>query len=180
MSAENFCIHAEVNTVYDVPIEKESLMQFLSQPKTFEDYMPSVRAVKLIGTSKNGLPLYEWQYDVDMPLAPTLHVSIPTEFCKNGAVFTHHTPDEQARDWMKCQLAFEVAPNSTPSEPHTLVKMQLHIRLQRSSGTDFHPLGALMGKAFMCAQMQNRMQSIADAFVHKSVNVLYQQLHNGK
>jgi hypothetical protein len=180
MSAENFCINAEVYTVYDVPIEKESLMQFLSQPKTFEDYMPSVKAVRRIGTSKSGLPLYEWQYDVEMPLAPTLHVSIPTEFCKNGAVFTHHTPDEQAQDWMMCQLAFETAPHSTPDEPHTLVKMQLQIRLQRPSGTDFHPLSPLMGQAFMCTQMKNRMQSIANTFVHKSVNVLYEKLHNSK
>lgn len=180
MSAESFCIDAEVQTVYDVPIEKESLMQFLSQPKTFEAYMPSVRAVRLVGTSESGLPLYEWQYDVEMPLAPTLHVSIPTEFCKNGSVFMHHTPNQDARDWMMCELAFEHAEHSTPSDPHTLVKMHLQIRLRRASGTDFHPLGAFMGQAFMCAQMKNRMQTIADAFVRKSVNALYEKMRNGE
>lgn len=180
MNAECFSIDAQVNTVYDVPIEKESLMQFLSQPKTFEEYMPSVRAVKLIGKSDSGLPLYEWQYDVDMPLAPTLHISIPTEFCRNGAVFTHYTPDQNAHDWMMCKLTFEHAEHSSPSNPHTLVRMHLHIRLRRASGTDFHPLGAFMGKAFMCSQMKNRMQAIADTFVQKSVNALYEKIKRGE
>ncbi|MCS7012402.1 MAG: hypothetical protein RMI34_00525 [Chloroherpetonaceae bacterium] len=180
MSTANFCIDAQVCTVYDVPIEKKPLMQFLSQPQTFEKYMPSVRAVKLIGKSQAGQPLYEWHYDVEMPLAPTLHITIPTEFCKNGEVFTHHTPDDEAHNWMACSLSFESVPQNEGDEPHTLVKMNLHIKLRRHSGSELHPLGALMGQAFMCSQMKNRMQEIANTFVQRSVNALYQELQSSR
>lgn len=180
MNTANFCIDAEVRTVYDVPIEKQPLMQFLSQPETFEKYMPSVSAVKLIGETVSGQPLYEWHYDVEMPFAPTLHLAIPTEFRKNGEVFVHHTPDEDALNWMACSLSFEAAPPNSTGEAHTLVRMNLHIKLRRQSGSELHPLGALMGQAFMCNQMKNRMQEIANTFVQRSVTALYHALQGGK
>lgn len=180
MNTANFCIDAEVRTVYDVPIEKQPLMQFLSQPETFEKYMPSVSAVKLIGETVSGQPLYEWHYDVEMPFAPTLHLAIPTEFRKNGEVFVHHTPDENAHNWMACSLSFEAAPPNGTGEAHTLVRMNLHIKLRRQSGSELHPLGALMGQAFMCSQMKNRMQEIANTFVQRSVTALYHALQAGK
>jgi hypothetical protein len=172
MNDNSFSIDAAITHVYDVPIPKDALMQFLSQPKTFEAYMPSVRKVEYVGASSDGAALYEWQYDIDMPLAPTLHIVIPTEYRRNGTVVTHHTPDGNAHNWMACSMTFEDAPESAS---HTYLTMNLHIRLKRASSTELHPLGLFMGQGFMSSQMQGRMEEIARVFVQKSVNALAAQ-----
>jgi len=68
---------------------------------------------------------------------------------------------------MDCSLAFKYV------EPErTFVTMNLSIELNRNSGTELHPLGVLMGEAFMSAQMKNKMQTIATEFVQNTGNAL--------
>jgi len=91
---------------------------------------------------------------------------------QGGMVVTHHTLDGDAPNWMQCSMTFEDAPDNTAN---TYLTMSLHIRLRRASGADLHPLGLLMGEAFMSRQMQNKMEEIANVFVQKSVNALAEQ-----
>lgn len=158
---------AQISTVYDVPIEKNRLMEFLANPKTFELYMPNVKAVRPVGESPNAKPLYEWEYEIPMPLAAPIHLNILTEYHQKGDTFYHHALRNGQRNLMECSLAFEyVAPEQT------FVTMNLSIELHRNSGMELHPLGMLMGEAFMSAQMKNKMQAIATEFLQNTVNVL--------
>jgi hypothetical protein len=171
-STNCFLLDAAVSQIYDVPMPKEALMAFLSQAKTFEDYMPSIRKVEHVGTGTDSVANYEWHYDIEMPLAPTLPIVIETVYQHQGAVVSHHTLDDDAPNWMKCSMTFEDSPENTAN---TYLNMSLHIRLRRTSGADLHPLGLLMGEAFMSRQMQNKMEEIANTFVQKSVNALAEQ-----
>lgn len=170
MQANTFHVGARIHAVYDVPIEKSRLMRFLANPQAFERYMPHVSAVRCVGESLNGKPLYEWEYEIPMPLAAPLRLLILTEHRKEGDTFYHNALRNGQRNLMDCSLAFEeVAPEQT------FVTMDLMIALHRQSGTELHPLGMLMGEAFMSAQMKSKMQAIATQFLQNAVNALGQQ-----
>ncbi|MFN3562651.1 MAG: hypothetical protein ACK4XY_01960 [Chloroherpetonaceae bacterium] len=167
MQTNMFQVGAQICTVYDVPIEKSRLMEFLASPKTFEQYMPNVKAVRPVGESPDAKPLYEWEYEIPMPLAAPINLRILTEYHHENDTFHHHALRNGQRNLMDCTLAFEyVAPEQT------LVTMNLSIELHRNSGTELHPLGMLMGEAFMSAQMKNKMQTIATEFLQNTVNAL--------
>ncbi len=162
-----FQVGAQICTVYDVPIEKNRLMEFLANPKTFELYMPNVKAVRPVGESPNAKPLYEWEYEIPMPLAAPIQLNILTEYDQKGDTFYHSALQNGQRNLMNCSLTFEyVAPEQT------FVTMNLSIELHRNSGTELHPLGMLMGETFMSAQMKNKMQTIATEFLQNTVNAL--------
>jgi hypothetical protein len=167
MQASTFHVSAQIRTVYDVPIEKSRLMEFLANPKTFEQYMPNVNAVRPVGKSEQGNCLYEWEYEIPMPLAAPIKLHILTEYHQKEDTFYHHALHNGQRNLMDCSLAFKYV------EPErTFVTMNLAIELYRNSGTELHPLGILMGEAFMSAQMKNKMQTIATEFVQNTVNAL--------
>lgn len=167
MQTNAFQVGAQICAAYDVPIEKSRLMEFLANPKTFEQYMPNVKAVRPVGESADGKPLYEWEYEIPMPLANPIKLNILTEYHQEGDTFYHYALRNGQRNLMECSLAFEyVAPEQT------LVTMNLAIELRRNSGTELHPLGMLMGEAFMSAQMKNKMQTIATEFLQNAVNAL--------
>lgn len=167
MQTSTFQVGAKISTVYDVPIEKKRLMEFLANPKTFEQYMPNVKAVRPIGESSDAKPLYEWEYEIPMPLAAPIQLNILTEYHQENDTFYHHALRNGQRNLMECSLTFEyVAPEQT------LVTMNLSIELHRNSGTELHPLGMLMGETFMSAQMKNKMQTIATEFLQNTVNAL--------
>ncbi len=167
MQTNTFHVGAQIRAVYDVPIEKNRLMEFLANPKTFELYMPNVKAVRPVGESPDAKPLYEWEYEIPMPLAAPIRLNILTEYHQENDTFYHHALHNGQRNLMECSLGFEyVAPEQT------LVTMNLTIELYRNSGTELHPLGMLMGEAFMSAQMKNKMQTIATEFLQNTVNAL--------
>lgn len=167
MPANKFQVGAQICTVYDVPIEKKRLMEFLAKPETFERYMPSVRAVRAVGKSADARWLYEWEYEIAMPLAAPIQLNILTEYYQKHDTFYHYAVRNGQQNLMDCTLSFEyVAPEQT------FVTMNLMIELHRNSGTELHPLGVLMGERFMSAQMKNRMQAIATEFLQNTVNAL--------
>ncbi|MGQ9806127.1 MAG: hypothetical protein ACUVRP_08630 [Chlorobiales bacterium] len=167
MQTNTFRVGAQISTVYDVPIEKSRLMEFLANPKTFEQYMPNVKAVRPVGESPEANPLYEWEYEIPMPLASPIKLNILTEYQQKNDTFYHHALRNGQRNLMECSLTFEyVAPEQT------FVTMNLSIELHRNSGTELHPLGILMGESFMSAQMKNKMQMIATEFLQNIVNAL--------
>ncbi|MCS6988560.1 MAG: hypothetical protein NZM06_03500 [Chloroherpetonaceae bacterium] len=167
MQAAAFCVGGRIRAVYDVPVEKSRLMEFLANPKTFERYMPHVNAVRPHGESQDGRPLYEWEYEIPMPLAAPIKLRILTQYRKEGDTFYHSALRNGQPNMMDCSLAFEaIAPEQT------FVTMDLTIELHRQSGAELHPLGALMGEAFMSAQMKSKMQSIATQFLQNAVGAL--------
>jgi hypothetical protein len=87
MQASTFHVSAQIRTVYDVPIEKSRLMEFLANPKTFEQYMPNVNAVRPVGKSEQGNCLYEWEYEIPMPLAAPIKLHILTEYHQKEDTF---------------------------------------------------------------------------------------------
>ncbi len=167
MQTNTFQVGAQICTIYDVPIEKSRLMEFLANPKTFELYMPNVKAVRPIGESSDAKPLYEWKYEIPMPLAAPIQLNILTEYHQQDDTFYHHALRNGQRNLMECSLAFRYV-----SPEQTLVTMNLSIELYRNSGAELHPLGILMGEAFMSAQMKNKMQTIATEFLQNTVNAL--------
>jgi hypothetical protein len=164
---DGFHVRAEIHTVYDVPISKERLIDFLSKPDTFEKYMPCVQSLQPVGTSETGKMLYEWQYEIQMPLAPPAVLNILTEYVRAGDTLLHTALQNGQRNTMFCSLSFEAQ-----SDEQTFVTMKLMINLQRNSGSELHPLGIIMGEGFMSSQMQQKMQTIANEFLQNTVNAL--------
>jgi hypothetical protein len=168
MQSDTFRVGAAICAIYEVPVEKSRLMNFLANPKMFERYMPNVNAVRPKGASDGGRSLYEWEYEIAMPLAAPIKLYILTEYERAHNQFIHTAIANGQRNMMNCSLTFEQGERSE----QTFVTMNLEIILQRTSGAELHPLGMIMGEQFMSAQMKSKMQTIATEFLQNTVNAL--------
>ncbi|MDX2130221.1 MAG: SRPBCC family protein [Chloroherpetonaceae bacterium] len=168
-STNSFSVGADYTADYLVPVERIRLMNFLSNPETFERYMPNVEAVRYEGKSDKGAALYQWIYLIPMPFASPLRLEIPTVYEKADFALYHRARRIDLPNFMQCELKF----NLGKDENETLVSMHLEIQLHRSSGFDIHPLAYVMGERFISSQMRNQMEEIATTFLQKSVEAIY-------
>lgn len=160
-----FEIHADIHTVYDVPIAKARLMTHLFAPTVFERYMPGVKAV-----TDKGDDCYEWQYRIEMPFAEALELAILTKRGQGENCVEFCAANAEAENQMRCSLGFKET-----DAARTDVELKLSIGVRRKSGSEIHPLAMLFGEGMMSYQMRLKMESIATDFLKNSIAALTQE-----
>ncbi|NTW50183.1 MAG: SRPBCC family protein [Chlorobiales bacterium] len=169
----SFILDSEVNTIFDVPVSKGRLVEFLSDPRSYELYMPGVESVRLVRTLGTGKLLYQWELVIQMPLVDPIRLSMSAEYVRyddpeRGHVINYCTTDESIGNRMNCNLEFVETGEET-----TDVRMDLRIVIHRASGEELHPLAPIIGQQIIQSQMKLKMQSIAANFLQKSVDAIY-------
>lgn len=169
----SFILDSEVSTVFEVPVSKGRLVEFLSDTRNYELYMPGVESVQLVRSLGTGKLLYHWELIIQIPLADPIRLSMPTEYVRydhpdRGHVINYCTTDESVGNWMNCNLEF-----AEVGEETTDIKMDLRIVIRRESGDELHPLAPIVGRQIIESQMKLKMQSIAAGFLQKSVEAIY-------
>ncbi|ACF14829.1 hypothetical protein Ctha_2379 [Chloroherpeton thalassium ATCC 35110] len=168
----SFQLDADVRTIFEIPIGKERLVQFLSDPRNYELYMPAVESLNLVKQLNNGKLLYEWNLKIEMPLLQPIDLLIPTEFSRHDApkaatVIIYESSDESANNRMLCRLELEET-----GEERTDITMDLQLVLQRGDLESINPIVALVGKAFLEEQMRIKMKDIAIGFLRYGVEAI--------
>lgn len=169
----SFILDSEVSTIFEVPVSKGRLVEFLSDTRNYELHMPGVESVSLVRVLGSGKLLYHWEIIIQMPMVDPIRLSMPTEYVRyddpeRGHVINYCTTDESVGNWMSCNLEFIEA-----GEDVTDVKMDLRIIIKRNSGEELHPLAPIIGQQIIESQMKLKMQSIASNFLQRSVEAIY-------
>jgi len=168
----NFQLNSEVRTIFEIPISKGRLVQFLSDSRNYELYMPAVESLNLVKKLQSGKLLYEWNLKIEMPLLQPIDLLIPTDFSmtddpKSATLITYETSEKEANNRMFCQL--ELVETGTES---TDITMDLQLLLRRGDLENVNPIVTLVGETFLEEQMRMKMKDIAIGFLRNGVDAI--------
>lgn len=163
---DNFVVDVATAVSYRIHLPRHLLSGFADDIGLFRRNMPGVVGVDSLGGEK-----YLYRTEKSVPLAGTLRADFLIARRSEGdslTVYESLSADEP--NYMYC--AVRIWPDSDST---TAVRVQLRLRLIRSSGFDIHWMAPLLGRQFIEDRMRKDMEEMLEKFIAASNAELYRR-----